>query len=134
MCELGPLDWREHSFTSEKVCVVRFKVRKDGSALTIGGKWDRGILYLKGPQSSCSMVQMGRLSYFQGLVLGCQEPRDWNPGVLTPGMGKGPVTSGLLSSLLCWYPQDTPDSITPLHLECTSPGLSTQCLHSIRMT
>lgn len=77
---------------------------------------------------------MGRLRYCQGLVLGYQETRDWNSGVLTAGMGKGPVTSGLLSSLLHWYPQDTPDSITPLHLECTYPGLSTQCLHSIRMT
>lgn len=67
-------------------------------------------------------------------MLGYQETRDWNSGVLTAGMGKGPVTSGLLSSLLHWYPQDTPDSITPLHLECTYPGLSTQCLHSIRMT
>lgn len=39
--------------------VVRFKVRKDGSTPTIGGEWDHGILYLKGPQSSCSMCRWG---------------------------------------------------------------------------
>lgn len=39
--------------------VVRFKARKDGSTPTIGGEWDHGILYLKGPQSSCSMCRWG---------------------------------------------------------------------------
>lgn len=74
----------------------------------IGGGHDHGILHLKGPWSSCSMVQVQELSGCPRSCTGLQETRDWNPGVLTPGMGKEPMTSGPLGSLLGSCSQDTP--------------------------
>lgn len=35
-CELAPLNWRDSTGLPLRKCVVRFKVREDGSAVPLG--------------------------------------------------------------------------------------------------
>lgn len=98
VCELDSRGWRARR------CMVRCRVRKHSSALgqATGGGHEHGILGLKGPSSSHSMVLMGKPSdcprSFKGLAgeqgLEPRYPDSWD------GKGWRPLHSSALPDIL----------------------------------